>query len=61
MSARCCRETADTYTPARKKMAAVTILVVDDDAASRESLHDVLADAGYQVTAVSSARKAWRR
>jgi DNA-binding NtrC family response regulator len=38
-------------------MSAVTILVVDDDPASRDSLHDVLVDAGYQVTAVSSGEE----
>jgi DNA-binding NtrC family response regulator len=47
----------DPYTAARKKMSAVTILVIDDDAASRDSLHDVLVDAGYQVTAAASGEE----
>jgi DNA-binding NtrC family response regulator len=49
---------ADTYTPVKRKMSAVTILVVDDEPASRDSLYDVLTDAGYQVTAGSSGEEA---
>jgi DNA-binding NtrC family response regulator len=39
-------------------MSAVTILVADDEPASRDSLYDVLSDTGYQVTAVSSGEEA---
>jgi two-component system response regulator PilR (NtrC family) len=38
-------------------MSAVTILVIDDESASRDSLYDVLVDAGYQVTAASSGEE----
>ena len=38
-------------------MAAATILVIDDEPASRDSLYDVLADAGYELTAASSGEE----
>ena len=45
-----------TYTGRRKPMAA-SILVVDDEPASRDGLYDVLSDAGYEVTAASSGEE----
>ncbi len=37
---------------------AARVLVIDDDEAIRESLRDVLADAGYEVTVAADGRQA---
>ncbi len=39
-------------------MMSARILVIDDDAAIRESLRDVLGDAGYEVTLAKDGREA---